>query len=106
MKHASIEEEQKIIALMIGLYCQKVHGSKKGIVCHECEALLDYAKLRISNCPFKEKKGFCSNCKIHCYQPDMREKIRKVMRYMGMRMIFYNPKLVIAHIIARLGRKS
>lgn len=28
-----------------------------------------------------ETKTFCSNCKVHCYKPEMREKIRDVMRF-------------------------
>ena len=36
-----------------------------------------------------ETKTFCSNCKVHCYKPEMRKKIRAVMRFSGPRMIFY-----------------
>ena len=38
-----------------------------------------------------ESKTFCSNCRVHCYCPDMREKIRMVMRFSGPRMLFYHP---------------
>ena len=31
--------------------------------------------LRLDKCPFKEKKSTCGKCKVHCYRPDMREKI-------------------------------
>lgn len=27
-------------------------------------------------CPFMENKTFCSNCKVHCCKPEMRERIR------------------------------
>ena len=30
-----------------------------------------------------EQKTFCANCKVHCYKPEMREQIRKVMRFSG-----------------------
>ncbi len=29
------------------------------------------------------EKTFCANCKVHCYKPEMREKIRAVMRFFG-----------------------
>ena len=63
---------------MIALYCKKRHGGKHGL-CPECQALLDYARSRSDKCPFMETKTFCSNCPVHCYKPEMREKIRQVM---------------------------
>ena len=33
----------------------------------------------------QEEKTFCSNCTVHCYRPEMRERIRTVMRYAGPR---------------------
>ncbi|MGN0478669.1 MAG: nitrous oxide-stimulated promoter family protein, partial [Hominenteromicrobium sp.] len=50
-------------------------------------------------CPFMETKTFCSNCKVHCYKPEMREKIREVMRFSGPRMIFRHPVTAIRHVI-------
>lgn len=46
-----------------------------------------------------ETKTFCSNCKVHCYKPDMREKIREVMRFSGPRMLFYHPIMAIRHVM-------
>ena len=45
-----------------------------------------------------ETKTFCSNCRVHCYRSEMREEIRKVMRFSGPRMIFYHPA-AIRHVI-------
>lgn len=92
------EREKYVVAEMITLYCRKQHKSK-GKLCPECNALLDYAKLRSDKCPFMETKTFCSNCKVHCYKKDMREKIREVMRFSGPRMIFTHPVLAISHVI-------
>ena len=50
-------------------------------------------------CPFMESKTFCSNCRVHCYCPDMRAKIRMVMRFSGPRMLFYHPVLAIRHLV-------
>ena len=46
-----------------------------------------------------QTKTFCSNCRVHCYKPDMREKIRQVMRFSGPRMLFYHPIRAIRHVI-------
>lgn len=46
-----------------------------------------------------ETKTFCSNCRVHCYKPAMREKIRQVMRFSGPRMLFYHTMLAIRHVV-------
>ena len=92
------EREKRTVSLMICIYCKKKHGTKKGL-CPECEALDAYARMRSDKCPFMETKTFCSNCKVHCYKADMREKIRAVMRFSGSRMIFSHPIMAIRHVI-------
>ena len=92
------EQEKEIVALMIRIYCKKKHGMKNGL-CPECQALHEYAMLRADKCPFMKTKTFCSNCKVHCYKKDMREKIREVMRFSGPRMIFYHPIMAIRHVL-------
>ena len=92
------EREKRTVSLMIRIYCKKKHGTKKGL-CSECEALDAYARMRSEKCPFMETKTFCSNCKVHCYKADMREKIRAVMRFSGPRMIFSHPIMAIRHVI-------
>lgn len=52
-----------------------------------------------------ESKAFCSNCRVHCYCPDMREKIRMVMRFSGPRMLFYHPVLAIRHLVESTKEK-
>ena len=98
------EREKKTVAMMIRLYCRKKHGSKE--LCPECEALIQYAMVRSNKCPFIETKTFCSNCRVHCYKPEMREKIRAVMRFSGPRMIFSHPVMAVCHVMeSRLERK-
>lgn len=92
------EREKHTVALMIRLYCRKKHGTKKN-PCPECEALSQYAMQRSDKCPFMETKTFCSNCRVHCYKPEMREKIREVMRFSGPRMILHHPVMAIRHVI-------
>lgn len=93
------EKEKQIVSDMIALYCYKKHKSKKGYLCKECKKLNEYARMRSDKCPFMETKTFCSNCKVHCYKKEMREKIKEVMRFSGVRMIFSHPVSAISHVI-------
>ena len=92
------EREKEIVSQMILIYCKKKHRNGKGL-CKACEELNAYARERSDKCPFMETKTFCSNCKVHCYKPIMREKIREVMRFSGPRMIFVHPIMAIKHVI-------
>ena len=91
------EREKALGSRMIALYCKKNHGRKS--LCPDCAALDAYARQRSDRCPFMETKTFCSNCHVHCYKPEMREKIRAVMRFSGPRMILYHPLLAVRHVM-------
>lgn len=97
---SSIQSEISTVKKMINIYCRKKHGSKKDELCEECNKLFSYANSRLLKCPFRDEKGACVNCKIHCYNPQMRSEIKKIMRFSGPRMIFYYPKDFLRHIIA------
>ena len=98
------EREKQVVSLMIDLYCKKKHKCKG--LCPECEALKAYAQQRSDKCPFMETKTFCSNCKVHCYKPEMRQKIREVMRFSGPRMIFHHPVMAVRHVIESKKEKK
>ncbi len=87
---------------MIHIYC-KGHHHTRGELCDECGALREYAFSSLDRCRFADAKPACANCRIHCYKPDMRERVRAVMRYSGPRMLLRHPVLAIAHI--RDGRR-
>ena len=91
------EREKELVSQMIALYCRKNHGGRN--LCPDCAALDAYARQRSDHCPFMETKTFCSNCRVHCYKPEMREKIRAVMRFSGPRMIFHHPVTAVRHVI-------
>jgi hypothetical protein len=101
---AKREREKMLVSQMIAIYCKKQHHTK-GTLCPECAELRAYATQRSDKCPFMESKTFCSNCKVHCYKPDMREKIREVMRFSGPRMIFHHPITAIRHVIESTKEK-
>lgn len=92
------EREKSTVTRMIRIYCHKKHGTKNTL-CPDCAALSRYAMQRSDKCPFMETKTFCSNCRVHCYKPEMREKIRAVMRFSGPRMLFYHPIMAVRHVI-------
>lgn len=99
------EREKKTVDRMIRIYCHGVHGTKHGL-CKECSELSEYAHMRSDHCPFMETKTFCSNCKVHCYKPEMKEKIRRVMRYSGWRMLFVDPVQAIRHVVETIREKK
>ena len=91
-----IEKEKRTVELMIKIYCKKKHKNKE--LCEECRELLEYAHKRLSFCKFGEEKTTCGKCPIHCYKKDMKEKVKKVMRFSGPRLIIYNPIELIRHL--------
>lgn len=121
------EREQEIVSQMIALYCKGNHSAHRSVslrerggemrqmregaalrergsgerwdLCPECAELEAYAHARSERCPFMEEKTFCSNCTVHCYRPEIRERIRTVMRYAGPRMLFHHPVMAIRHMI-------
>ena len=95
--HPRIKRESKTVKVMIELYCHKHHSSNG--LCPECLNLIDYAQQRLEKCPFQEGKTTCAKCLVHCYSPDMREKIRAIMRYSGPRMLFRHPIAAVWHLM-------
>ncbi len=88
---------------MLNLYCYDLHDNDK--LCSSCHALLEYALNRLEKCPFQEGKNTCAKCPVHCYKPELRTKIRAVMRYSGPKMIYRHPLLAISHLIDGLRKK-
>ena len=73
-----IEWEKITVQHMIELWCLNKHEKQE--LCEECRELLIYATARLDRCKFGDRKTKCHKCPVHCYRPDMREKIREVMR--------------------------
>lgn len=90
--------ETKTVLVMIRMYCSYHHNSESG-VCDDCRELAEYAEKRIEKCPYGYYKPTCANCTTHCYKPDMRSKIRMIMRFSGPRMLFRHPCLAIMHLL-------
>ncbi len=95
-----IEREKRTIEQMIRIFCRHKEGNKE--LCPDCAALLEYARLRLSKCPFGEDKTSCRKCAIHCYREDMKKRVKAVMRYSGPRMMIYNPFAAIRHLLTEM----
>lgn len=92
-----ILREKVTIEKMILYYCERKHKTSRIGLCEECADLLAYAHERLDNCRFGDAKPTCRNCPVHCYKPSMREKIRKVMRFSGPRLMIRSPTEWIRH---------
>jgi len=103
-KNPRIKREDKTVEAMIRLYCKEYHRTKKRL-CLECDELLGYARERLDKCPFQEGKTTCAKCPVHCYKPDMREKVREVMRYAGPSMMYRHPILAIYHLFDQMRKE-
>ena len=88
--------EKKTLEAMIRIYCHGLHNTE-GYLCKECQEILNYSFERLGKCPFGADKPACITCPIHCYETEMRERIRAVMRYAGPRMLFPHPILSLVH---------
>jgi len=93
-----IKREKKTLKAMIRIYCRGSHATSEHL-CQDCIELQEYALARLEKCPFGASKGACSQCPIHCYKPDMKNKIRVVMRYSGPRMLFPHPLFFLYHFL-------
>lgn len=101
MNKTKIAQDKVTIKKMVTLYCNHKHDSKDGL-CQDCRNLLEYAWERLESCKHSQNKPTCGKCPIHCYKPDMRERVRNVMRYAGSRMIIYHPLDALKHIFHSL----
>ncbi len=95
-----MEEERAVVEQMIRLYCRRKEGNRS--LCPRCRELLDYANGRLARCRYGSEKPTCKRCPIHCYRPEMMERIRAVMCWSGPRMILYHPVAAIKHLLREL----
>lgn len=94
-----IEQEKATVTRMIALYCRKAEGC--AALCPACRELLAYAHGRLDRCPHGNDKPACKTCTIHCYKPDMRERMKTVMRFAGPRLLFHHPADAIRHLFKK-----
>lgn len=93
------ENEKQLVREMIAMYCHGRHGSARGQLCESCRELAEYAADRSDCCPFMEQKTYCSNCSVHCYEPEMRQRIKTVMAFSAPRLLFVHPVKALDYVI-------
>jgi hypothetical protein len=103
-KGVRMSREARTVEKMVHMYCRRLHGTRTSF-CSECDELLKYSMGRLEKCPYQEGKTNCAKCPVHCYKPEMREKIREVMRFSGPRMTFSHPLMALFHMKDSLRRK-
>lgn len=93
----NLSQERATVRAMICIYCRYNHQSDS--LCVDCTELWEYADERLAKCPFGVEKPTCQNCQVHCYKPEMRQRVKEVMRFAGPRMIWHHPVMAISHLI-------
>lgn len=78
--------EKKTLTAMIKIYCGSVHNQE--VQCNDCTELNKYSLQRIDHCRFGSEKPTCKNCHVHCYSPERKEEITKIMRFSGPVMLY------------------
>lgn len=86
--------ELKTLEKMLTIYCRAKHGNSE--TCPRCRKLLDHAAGCLVRCQYNPKPS-CKNCPLHCWSPEIRARIKAVMRYAGPRMPLRHPLLTLRH---------
>ncbi len=98
-----MRREWRTLQAMIAITCRgREHAERRGDrrgLCAGCEELRAYAEQRLTRCPGGEDKPTCNNGQVHCYRPEMRQRVREVMIYAGPRMLLRHPVLALLHLL-------
>lgn len=93
-----IRREKRMVDAMVLIYCKAHHGYS-GAPCAKCAELGVYAKNRLENCRYQEKKPVCGRCGLACYNLQNKDYAAKVFNYAGPRMMFEHPFLGLQHFL-------
>ncbi|MEG0551698.1 MAG: nitrous oxide-stimulated promoter family protein [Vagococcus sp.] len=88
--------EKKTVQAMIDIYYKQYKDDEHLI---EKEDVENYAMSRLNYCRFGEEKPTCKVCPVHCYKKSYKEKMQKIMRYSGPRMMIYHPVMSVEHFV-------
>ncbi|MCL4838750.1 MAG: nitrous oxide-stimulated promoter family protein [Thermoanaerobaculia bacterium] len=101
-----LRREVRTFEAMLALFCRERHGAGRGALCAACDELGAYARERLARCPYGAAKPACNLCPIHCYRPEMRERVREMMRHAGPRMLVHRPVLARFHLLLDARRPA
>ncbi len=100
----AVLKDCRVLADFIRIFCGSEHknGKKAGRhlpgsigrslpdvnpeLCDECARLLMHAVSKRAICPYNPKPA-CKRCETHCYKPEYRMMIRRVMKFSGLHLI-------------------
>ncbi|MCY6345883.1 nitrous oxide-stimulated promoter family protein [Bacteroides hominis] len=94
MSKNRIDQEKRVVELMIRLYCRK--KEKNVTLCPNAKSCFAM-RMPGWTAAFGRKEA-CKQCSVHCYKPAMRERMKQVMRFSGPRMLIYAPWEAIRHL--------
>jgi hypothetical protein len=89
------KKDIRLLGKFVEVYCSGKHcgavmssfvlpaGLGSRTICTECASFLEYAVVKRLNCPLEAEKPSCKHCRIHCYAPQQRDKVREMMSYSG-----------------------
>lgn len=90
-------KKKKMIENLVSLFCEAKH--RNPMLCESCAELLRYVTSRLNECPLDDEVSSCFMCPNYCYRPDMREKIKEVMRFSAPRILIHHPILMLNHLL-------
>jgi len=96
-----LDTEKKIFEKMVLIYCKKKH--KYDSACMDCREIIKYGHNKINNCIHGKEKPFCSKCTVHCYEKNIKEKVKDIMIFSGPRIFFYHPIVSLKHFLSSLS---
>ncbi len=98
-----LDREKETVKKIIQLHYKQIESEAVNDF-KEYKNLIDYAFERLDNCPYGDNKPICARCEVHCYKPEMRDKIRTIMKKSGYKMIIHHPVLLLQHILDQLKK--
>ncbi len=66
--------------------------------------MVRYAMSKTERCPYNHE-GNCKDCSIHCYNADMRQSVRAMMRYAAPRMLIRHPVMTLRYLRKKIAAK-
>jgi len=110
------EKDLKILKSFVSIYCREKHKAQAKSdfsvkderlrrvmgnngdepLCSDCQKLLSHGMAKLLLCT-QDPKPMCKSCRIQCYAPGYRERIREVMKFSGLYLVKHGRLDLIMH---------
>ena len=87
-----------MVDFMAEIYCHTHHQTHNSL-CSKCIGLKNYARNRLNNCRYQEKKPVCGKCGLKYYNTEFKDESERMYAYAGPRMFLEHPLLGLHHIL-------